>query len=313
MQTLKAVGAALVEIHGQHDERALVDASTHRRLLDAFAGLEKDVAALETLWDARRAALAALDEHRAGMERAAREADYLRHASDELKKLKPKDGEETSLAERRTVDDAGREDRRRSARGAGCGQRPSFAGRGAVGGGAPAGAPRRQLARAGRARGEGDRYRHQRAGGGRPASDGGADRGRFRSRRARAHRGAAVRAARRLAQIFDAGRRPCGTGREIRRRRGADRCRRRSAEEAGGGRRRGRQALRRRRHQTLGRADQIRGETQQGGQRRTGAAEARARQIHDADRVRSEIAGPAGFRPRRVLGADQSRHQGRAR
>src|SRR6201987_4090799 len=103
VQTLKAVGSALVEIHGQHDERALVDASTHRRLLDAFAGLEKDVAALEKLWDARRTAHAALDEHRAGMERAAREADYLRHASDELKKLAPKDGEETALAERRAT------------------------------------------------------------------------------------------------------------------------------------------------------------------------------------------------------------------
>jgi DNA repair protein RecN (Recombination protein N) len=103
VQTLKAVGTALVEIHGQHDERALVDAATHRRLLDAFAGLEKDVAALGTLWDTRRAALAVLDEHRTGMERAAREADYLRHASDELKKLNPKDGEETSLAGRRTT------------------------------------------------------------------------------------------------------------------------------------------------------------------------------------------------------------------
>jgi DNA repair protein RecN (Recombination protein N) len=103
VQTLKSVGAALVEIHGQHDERALVDAATHRRLLDAFSGLEKDVAALEQLWDARRRATAALDEHRAGMERAAREADYLRHASDELKALAPKDGEETALAERRTV------------------------------------------------------------------------------------------------------------------------------------------------------------------------------------------------------------------
>jgi len=102
VQTLKAVGATLVEIHGQHDERALVDAATHRRLLDAFAGLEKDVAALETLWEGRRTARAALDEHRAGMERAAREADYLRHASDELKKLAPQDGEETTLAERRT-------------------------------------------------------------------------------------------------------------------------------------------------------------------------------------------------------------------
>lgn len=103
VQTLKAVGAALVEIHGQHDERALVDAATHRRLLDAFAGLERDVGAVEALWDARRTANTELEEHRAGMERAAREADYLRHASDELKQLAPKDGEETSLASRRTT------------------------------------------------------------------------------------------------------------------------------------------------------------------------------------------------------------------
>src|ERR1700686_3313850 len=103
VQTLKAVGSALVEIHGQHDERALGDASHTRRLLDAFAGLEKDVAALEQLWNARRAANAALEEPRAGMERAAREADYLRHAADELKKLAPKDGEEAALAERRTA------------------------------------------------------------------------------------------------------------------------------------------------------------------------------------------------------------------
>ncbi|HEU0150318.1 MAG TPA: DNA repair protein RecN [Bradyrhizobium sp.] len=103
VQTLKAVGAALVEIHGQHDERALVDAATHRRLLDAFAGLEKDVVAVEALWAARRTATTALEEHRAGMERAAREADYLRHASDELRALAPKDGEETQLATRRTT------------------------------------------------------------------------------------------------------------------------------------------------------------------------------------------------------------------
>ncbi|WP_407166250.1 DNA repair protein RecN [Bradyrhizobium sp. ORS 111] len=103
VQTLKAVGAVLVEIHGQHDERALVDASTHRQLLDAFAGLEKEVTALEALWDARRTATAALEDHRAGMERAAREADYLRHASQELKTLAPKEGEETELANRRTT------------------------------------------------------------------------------------------------------------------------------------------------------------------------------------------------------------------
>jgi DNA repair protein RecN (Recombination protein N) len=103
VQTLKAVGAALVEIHGQHDERALVDASTHRRLLDAFGGHEKDVAAVESLWEARRTASASLEEHRAAMERAAREADYLRHASAELKQLAPKDGEETQMADRRAT------------------------------------------------------------------------------------------------------------------------------------------------------------------------------------------------------------------
>jgi len=103
VQTLKAVGSTLVEIHGQHDERALVDAATHRRLLDAFAGLEKEVAALQQLWDLGRAANTVLDAHRANMARAAREADYLRHAADELKTLSPKDGEETALAERRTT------------------------------------------------------------------------------------------------------------------------------------------------------------------------------------------------------------------
>ncbi len=103
IQTLKAIGATLVEIHGQHDERALVDVATHRRLLDAFAGLDESVVAVESLWDARRTARDALEEHRAGMERAARDADYLRHASEELMKLAPEGGEETRLAERRTA------------------------------------------------------------------------------------------------------------------------------------------------------------------------------------------------------------------
>src|SRR3977135_4081849 len=52
VQTLMILGAALVEIHGQHDERALVDAATHRRLLDAFGGLDRDGEAVELLGDA---------------------------------------------------------------------------------------------------------------------------------------------------------------------------------------------------------------------------------------------------------------------
>src|SRR6266508_3872874 len=56
VQVLKSVGAMLVEIHGQHDERALVDAATHRRLIDAYGGLDAEAAEVESLWNARRAA-----------------------------------------------------------------------------------------------------------------------------------------------------------------------------------------------------------------------------------------------------------------
>ncbi len=103
VQVMKQLGAALVEIHGQHDDRALVDAATHRRLLDAFGALEVDATQVETLWEARRAAQAAADSHRAEVERAKREGDWLRHAVDELDKLSPQTGEETSLATRRTI------------------------------------------------------------------------------------------------------------------------------------------------------------------------------------------------------------------
>jgi len=101
VQALQSLGAALVEIHGQHDARALVDAATHRRLLDAFGGLEDDTAAVERLWNARRDALAAVESHRTEVERAGREADWLRHAVDELTKLAPQAGEETALADKR--------------------------------------------------------------------------------------------------------------------------------------------------------------------------------------------------------------------
>jgi DNA repair protein RecN (Recombination protein N) len=103
VQALRALGQALVEIHGQHDDRALVDAATHRRLLDAFGGLEADAARVEALWQARRDALEAAEAHRSDVERAKREGDWLRHAVDELSKLAPQAGEETALADRRTT------------------------------------------------------------------------------------------------------------------------------------------------------------------------------------------------------------------
>jgi DNA repair protein RecN (Recombination protein N) len=103
VQVLRALGTALVEIHGQHDARAFVEAATHRALLDAYGGVEDDAAAVTRLWTERRAREAAVAAHRAEVERLGREAEWLRHAVDELGKLAPEPGEETSLADRRAT------------------------------------------------------------------------------------------------------------------------------------------------------------------------------------------------------------------
>ena len=103
VQVLRTLGSALVEIHGQHDDRAFVDAGTHRALLDAYGRLDGDAADVARLWEERRAREIAVEKHRAEVERANREADWLRHAVDELGKLAPETGEETSLAERRAA------------------------------------------------------------------------------------------------------------------------------------------------------------------------------------------------------------------
>ncbi len=103
VQVLRALGAALVEIHGQHDERAFVEAGTHRALLDAFGGLEATVDEVRDLWQERRTREAAVAAHRADVARASRETEWLRHAVDELRRLAPEQGEETALAERRAA------------------------------------------------------------------------------------------------------------------------------------------------------------------------------------------------------------------
>jgi len=103
VQVLRALGSALVEIHGQHDDRAFVEAATHRALLDAFGGLEDAAAEVRSLWEQRRAREAAVAAHRADVERARREVEWLRHAVDELGQLAPQGGEETALAERRAA------------------------------------------------------------------------------------------------------------------------------------------------------------------------------------------------------------------
>ncbi|GJD60908.1 DNA repair protein RecN [Methylobacterium frigidaeris] len=103
VQVLRAIGAALVEIHGQHDDRALSDSTTHRAILDAFGGLGSRQAAVADSARRVRQARNALNEHRARVEAARKEVDFLRHAVEELAALDPKPGEETELAERRTA------------------------------------------------------------------------------------------------------------------------------------------------------------------------------------------------------------------
>jgi DNA repair protein RecN (Recombination protein N) len=98
---MRQLGTLLVEIHGQHDERALVDAAQHRDLIDAYGGLGAEAAAVADAWRAWRDGEAALAEARARIEAARREADYLRGAVEDLTALSPRPGEEAELAERR--------------------------------------------------------------------------------------------------------------------------------------------------------------------------------------------------------------------
>jgi DNA repair protein RecN (Recombination protein N) len=93
---LREVGAHLVEIHGQHDDRGLLNAKGHRALLDAFARC--DTVATAQAHAAWQKARAALDAARDGIENAARDKEYLEFALDELKNFRVVAGEEEQLA-----------------------------------------------------------------------------------------------------------------------------------------------------------------------------------------------------------------------
>ena len=99
VQLMRQAGQLLVEIHGQHDDRALVDTDAHRLLLDAFGGHGEAAADVGTLYHQWKEAERTLRRHREKVEAAAREADYLRSSVEELETLSPQDGEEDALAE----------------------------------------------------------------------------------------------------------------------------------------------------------------------------------------------------------------------
>lgn len=98
-EVLRALSDRLVELHGQHDDRGLLNPRGHRQMLDAFAGL--DLAPLRAAWAAWGQAKKALGLAEGALAAVRAEEEFLRHAVAELDKLNPEPGEEATLDTRR--------------------------------------------------------------------------------------------------------------------------------------------------------------------------------------------------------------------
>ena len=102
---LRDVGALAVEIHGQHDDRGLLNPKGHRALLDAFGRLDSSL--VEAAWSEVVRIEGELAQARAQLAAAERDREWLAFASSEIESLAPEEGEETRLAEERAAMQAG--------------------------------------------------------------------------------------------------------------------------------------------------------------------------------------------------------------
>ena len=102
-EVLRALSDTLVELHGQHDDRGLLNPRGHRLLLDAFAGLDDRLAATRAAWRALSEARKLLAQTESLIAAARAEEDFLRHAVAELDALAPEPGEEATLDTRRRL------------------------------------------------------------------------------------------------------------------------------------------------------------------------------------------------------------------
>ncbi|MGH6865367.1 MAG: DNA repair protein RecN [Methyloceanibacter sp.] len=103
VQLLRQVGQALVEIHGQHDERSLIDPSGHGGLVDAFGGLTGEAARVSQAFAAWQEADAERARYESRIAAVRANADYVSHALEELRQLAPEPGEDEALASRRQL------------------------------------------------------------------------------------------------------------------------------------------------------------------------------------------------------------------
>jgi DNA repair protein RecN (Recombination protein N) len=102
-EVLRALSERLVELHGQHDDRGLLDPKGHRALLDAFAGLAPLMDSVRDTWRARSRLAKRLAEAETALAAVRAEEDYLRHAVAELDAMDPQPGEEVELDARRRL------------------------------------------------------------------------------------------------------------------------------------------------------------------------------------------------------------------
>ena len=100
-EVLRALSETLVELHGQHDDRGLLNPRGHRAILDDFAGNGALLHAARAAWAALGAARRRRQDAVAARDAIAAEEEYLRHAVSELDKLDPQPGEEEMLDTRR--------------------------------------------------------------------------------------------------------------------------------------------------------------------------------------------------------------------
>lgn len=96
-EVLRALSDTLVELHGQHDDRGLLNPRGHRAMLDIFAGLDKARAHTRESWNTLGAARRKVDQTRAALDDMRAEEERLRHESAELDELDPQPGEEPEL------------------------------------------------------------------------------------------------------------------------------------------------------------------------------------------------------------------------